>query len=234
MKGPPRRYRRQHRPSPAPTSTVITATKPNADTETDSSGRRVNKGSGRGPCRPTTHNVADWLSVSEMGGQVESARSTTPSSSDSDTARPCRRSCKRRAADKDRLPAGVGTQPSRRWLRFYRQFAGMWSLTEAGDDLVRIGEPDSPRELLEHVESRLPAMRRSRAAGQASANREPRPSAPAGDQPMPRRTGSSSSYARSGTSPGTGGPFGAALVTLVGRPTVGGWPMTSASGTGIC
>ena len=37
---------------------------------------------------------------------------------------------------------------------------GIWSLTEAGDDLVRIGEPDGPRQLHDKWKTVTRAMRR--------------------------------------------------------------------------
>jgi hypothetical protein len=41
-------------------------------------------------------------------------------------------------------------------------------------------------------------------------------------------------YAAAGTSPGIGGPFGAALVAAGGDPTVQGWSMNLPRATAIC
>ena len=51
---------------------------------------------------------------------------------------------------------------------------GIWSLTEAGDDLVRIGEPDGPRQLHDKWKAVTRAMRRQPGgAGEAPRDQEP-------------------------------------------------------------
>ena len=78
------------------------------------------------------------------------------------------------------------------WARSHLKMAGFLinssrgisSLTEAGDDLVRIGEPDGPRQLLDTWKAVFRAMRRQPSvAGQASRDPEPPSVGPGGNQP---------------------------------------------------